>query len=586
MKHKGFWITTGLVMALSTLAPVTHADEGMWLFNNPPRELLKKRHGFEPTQQWLDHVQKSSVRFNSGGSGSFVSAEGLVMTNHHVGADALQKMGDEKNNYLRDGFYAKSRDLERKCHDLELNVLLSIEDVTDKVNGAVKPGMSAEEAFKARRAVMANIEKESTEKTKLRSDVVTLYQGGQYHLYCFKKYTDVRLVFAPEQQIAFFGGDPDNFEYPRFDLDMCFFRVYEGDKPAKIEHYLKWSAAGAAENELVFVSGHPGRTSRQNTIAELEYMRDRQFPALMQLLHRREVLLTAWSGRSQENARRAKEDLFSIQNSRKARDGGLAGLLDPMVMSRKLEAESKLRAAVSTDPKLKEVSTAWDRIAKAQVEIGQHAQSYNLLERGQAFNSQLFNIARTLLRAGEERPKPNVERLREFRESALESLTFSLFSDEPIYDDYEILKLADSLTAFAGQWGWTHDTVAKVLAGKSPQARAAELVLGSKLKDVTLRKKLYEGGKAALATVKDPMLDLAALIDADARAARKIIDLQSEIKQQAHAQIATAKFAVEGTSTYPDATFTLRLAFGLVKGYQEAGKKVPHETTFAGLYER
>lgn len=587
MKSKTFSITAGLVMAFSTLAPVvTHGDEGMWLFNNPPRDLLKKKYGFEASSQWMDHVQKASVRFNSGGSGSFVSGDGLVMTNHHVGADALQKMGDEKNNYLRDGFYAKSRDQEKRCHDLELNVLMSIEDFTDKVNGAVKSGMSPEEAFKARRAVMADIEKESTDKTKLRSDVVTLYQGGQYHLYRFKKYTDVRLAFAPEQQIAFFGGDPDNFEYPRFDLDVCFFRVYEDDKPAKIAHYLKWSTAGAAENELVFVSGHPGRTSRQNTVAELEYMRDVQFPALMQLLHRREVFLTAWSGRTQENARRAKEDLFSIQNSRKAREGGLAGLLDPVLMSRKKSAEQQLQSVVTADPKLKDVVTAWDRVAKSQEEIGKNAKTFNLIERGQGFNSQLFNIARTLLRASDERPRPNAERLREFRDSALESLTFSLFSDEPIYDDYEILKLTDSLTFLAGQWGSTHDTVQKVLGGKSPQARAVELVNGSKLKDVGLRKKLYEGGKSALDSIKDPMIDLVRLLDADARNVRKIIETQDEIKRQAHGQIATARFAVQGTSTYPDATFTLRLAYGVVKGYEENGKKVPHQSNFAGLYER
>ncbi len=578
-----YFMATALMFTSTNLIP---ADEGMWLFNNPPRQLLQKKYGFDPTSQWLEHVQRASVRFNSGGSGSFVSADGLVMTNHHVGADALQKMGDEKNNYLRDGFHAKTRDQERKCHDLELNVLMSIEDVTDRVNKAVKPGASAEDAFKARRAVMAEIEKESLDKTGLRSDVVTLYQGGQYHLYRFKKYTDVRLVFAPEQQIAFFGGDPDNFEYPRFDLDVCFFRVYEDDKPAKIEHHLKWSKAGAAENELVFVSGHPGRTSRQNTMAELEYMRDRQFPALMQLLNRREVLLTAYSGRSQENARRAKDELFGYQNSRKARDGGLAGLLDPALMARKAADEAKLREVVTKDAKLKDALTAWDRIAKAQQEIGQHALTFNVLERGQGFNSTLFGVSRTLLRAAEERPKPNADRLREFRESALESLTFELFSEEPLYEEYEILKLADSLTWMVGQWGSTHETVKKVLAGKSPQARAAEAVNGTKLKDVALRKKLYEGGKAAVDAVKDPMIDLARLIDAEARAARKIIDLQTEIKQQAHAQIASAKFAVEGTNTYPDATFTLRLAFGPVKGYQENGKKVAHQTTFAGLYER
>src|SRR5438105_2919540 len=254
------------------------ADEGMWLFTNPPREHLKKKYNFDPTAQWLEHVQKSSVRFNSGGSGSFVSADGLVMTNHHVGADELQKMSDEKHNYLRDGFLAKKRSEEKKCVDLELNVLMSIEDVTARVNAAVKPNMSSEDSFKARRGVIAQIEKESYDKTGLRSDVVTLYQGGEYHLYRYKRYTDIRLVFAPEQQIAFFGGDPDNFEYPRYDLDICMFRVYENGKPAQLEHYLKWSKAGATDNELVFVSGHPGRTSRLDIIARLEYLRDRGFP--------------------------------------------------------------------------------------------------------------------------------------------------------------------------------------------------------------------------------------------------------------------------------------------------------------------
>jgi len=261
---------TALIVFMLTFSPSLPADEGMWLFNHPPRKQLKEKYGFDVTETWLDHVQKSSVRFNSGGSGSFVSEDGLVISNHHVGADALQKFGDKNKNYLRDGFYARSQAEEKRCLDLELNVLMSIEDVTTRVNVAVKPEMAVEQAFLARRAVMAEIEKESLDKTGLRSDVVTLYQGGQYHLYRFKKYTDVRLVFAPEQQIAFYGGDPDNFEYPRFDLDICLFRVYENDRPAKLQHYLKWSEAGVSENELVFVSGHPGRTSRLFTVAELE----------------------------------------------------------------------------------------------------------------------------------------------------------------------------------------------------------------------------------------------------------------------------------------------------------------------------
>src|SRR5216684_4168351 len=285
-------------------------DEGMWLFNNPPLKQFKEKYQFEPTPQWLDHLQKSSVRFNSGGSGSFVSPNGLCITNHHVGLDTLQKISSEKNNYVRDGFYAKSQKDEVKATDLELNVLMSIEDVTDRVKSAVQPNMSADDANKARANVMAQIEKESREKTGLRSDVVTLYQGGQFHLYRYKRYDDVRLVFAPEEQIAFYGGDPDNFEYPRFDLDICIFRAYEHGQPAKIEHYLKWSAAGPAENDLVFVSGNPGRTDRFRTMSELDYLRDLEYPLTLRRLKRTEVLLSSYSARSGENARRARNDLF------------------------------------------------------------------------------------------------------------------------------------------------------------------------------------------------------------------------------------------------------------------------------------
>src|SRR5436189_3539108 len=287
------------------------ADEGMWLFNAPPLKQLKEKYQFEPTPQWLDHLQKASVRFNSGGSGSFVSANGLCITNHHVGLDTLQKISSEKKNYVRDGFDAKTHAEEVKATDLELNVLMSIEDVTDKVKAAVQPGMSPEDANKARSNVIAQIEKESKDKTGLRSDVVTLYQGGVYNLYRYKRYDDVRLVFAPEEQIAFYGGDPDNFEYPRFDLDICIFRAYENGQQAKIYNYLKWNTKGPADGELTFISGNPGRTDRQLTVSELAEMRDHDLPYLLSGLYRREVLLHAFSQRSFENARRVRRDLFS-----------------------------------------------------------------------------------------------------------------------------------------------------------------------------------------------------------------------------------------------------------------------------------
>jgi len=576
-------IVMEIVMAISVPAL---SDEGMWLYNDPPRELLKDRYGFEPTDAWLEHLQKSSVRFNSGGSGSFVSADGLILSNHHVGADALHKFSDEEHNYLQDGFFARTRDEEKRCLDLELNVLMSIEDVTARVNAAVKDDMEAEAAFLARRAIMAEIENESLEKTGLRSDVVTLYQGGKYHLYRFKKYTDVRLVFAPELQAAFFGGDPDNFEYPRYNLDVCLFRAYEDGRPAKPEHYLSWSEAGVSDGDLVFVSGHPGHTSRQLTMAELEYLRDRQFPYVLQWLYGMEVALSVYSAEEQENARRARDLLFGVQNSRKARNGMFAGLLDPAIIAKKEAAEKRLRAAAARSPQAKDILPAWDDIAEAQKIIAQNALRHRLLESGHGFRSTLFGIGRTIMRAVDERDKPSGERLREYRDSNLESLEFRLFSAEPIYEDFERLKLANSLTWLVQQLGYSDPLVQKVLAGKSPRDRAAELIAGTKLQDVAFRKKLYGSTAAEVAAAGDPMIELARLIDPESRAVRKIVETQDEIKQQAHAKITRARLDLEQTTPYPDATFTLRLAFGTVTGYEENGRAIPFQTTMAGLYER
>jgi hypothetical protein len=582
-----------LALAINTSAI---ADEGMWLFNAPPLKQLKEKYQFEPTPQWLEHLQKASVRFNSGGSGSFVSANGLVITNHHVGADTLQKIGDAQHNYLRNGFYAKEQSAEIKSNDLELNVLMSIEDVTAHVNGAVKPGMTSEQASTARGSAIAAIEKESKDKTGLRSDVVTLYQGGAYHLYRYKRYDDVRLVFAPEQQMAFFGGDPDNFEYPRYDLDICLFRVYENGQPAKIDHFLKWNSNGPSDGELTFVSGSPGKTDRQLTLDELADSRDRYLPYVLRMFNQREVLETAYSARSFENARKAREDLFGTQNNRKRYDGYLAGLLDPEIWSQLKAREQKLRDAIARDPKLKSTAAAYDRIKQAQAEIAKNAPVYNYLEqerpatigyRGpRALTGDLFKYARLLTRAIDERAKPNGERLPQFRDSSRDSLELELFSTEPIYDDYEILRLTDSLTDFVSRFGENDPMVQKVLAGKSPHARAVELVSGTKLKDVAVRKDLYGKDPAALQAARDPMLDLARLIEAPARAARKIYETQQEIKKQAYSDIAKARFAIEGTGSYPDATFTLRLSYGTVRGYEQDRKQIPAFTDFAGLYQR
>ena len=589
-------LTAISITCLIGFATAAIADEGMWLFSAPPLKQLKEKYNFEPSRQWLEHLQKASVRFNSGGSGSFVSATGLCITNHHVGADALQKASSEQHNYLKDGFYAKTNAAEIKCADLELNVLISTEDVTARVNGGVKSGMNADQASAARGNAIAEIENESKKKTGLRSDVITLYQGGAYHLYRYKRYDDVRIVFAPEQQMAFYGGDPDNFEYPRFDLDICIFRVYENGQPAKIENYLKWNSRGPSDGELTFVNGSPGKTDRQLTLDELADTRDRFLPYLLRMFNRREVLLLAYGGRSFENARRARDDLFGDQNNRKRYDGYLAALLDPEIWSSLQAREQKLRGAIARDPKLKSTVAAYDRIRNAQAELVKIAPRYGYLEqerpitvgyRGpRAFYGNLFKYARLLTRAVDERAKPNGERIPAFRDSARESLELELFSTEPVYDDYEILRLTDSLTDFASQFGADDPLVKKVLAGKSPHGRAVELVAGTKLKDVAVRKDLYRKDAAALQAAHDPMIDLARLVDGPAREARKTYDAQEETKKQAYSQIAKARFAIEGASSYPDATFTLRLSYGSVRGYEQDGNQIPAFTDFAGLYQR
>jgi hypothetical protein len=455
------------------------------------------------------------------------------------------------------------------------------------VNAAVKPGQPPAEAQQARRAIINTIEKENFDQSGLRSDVVTLYQGGQYHLYQFKKYTDVRLVFAPEQAIAFFGGDPDNFEFPRYDLDVCFFRVYENDQPAKIEHHLKWSKAGAADGELIFVSGHPGRTSRLNTVAHLEYLRDIAVPQQLDLLRRREVLLSNYSERSLENARRAQDELFGLENSRKARLGGLAGLQDPVIFKQKRSDETQLRYRVDSDPKLKsQYATAWKEIEDSLKVLKSIRDEFNAFENAGGFNTELFHIARNLVRMAAEDAKPNDQRLREFGSAGRASLEQQLYSEAPIYADLETVKLADSLGMLMEDLGAEHELVQKVLDGKSPRQRAAELIKGTRLADVAERKKIAAGGQAAIDASQDAMIQLARVVDPKARELRTVYEQQvDEPQRQAYAKLAAAKFAVLGSTIYPDATFTLRLAFGTVKGYEDEGRRIEPWTTMGGTFE-
>jgi Peptidase S46 len=567
--------------------PIVRADEGMWTFNNVPRAEIKKHYGFDITDEWLKKVQLGSVRFNNGGSGSFVSPDGLVLTNHHIASDTLQKISSADKDYIKDGFYAPTRDKEAKAPDLELNVLMSIEDVTDRVNAAVKPEMTGADANAARRAAIAAIEKESTEKTGLRSDVVTLYQGGQYNLYRYKKYTDVRLVFAPEFKIAFFGGDPDNFNFPRYDLDMALFRIYDNDKPVHSENYFKWSKTGAKDGELIFVPGHPGSTARLNTMAHLEYLRDTGIPFTLRLLEREHTLLDKYSALGEEQARRAQEDKFGIENALKAYRGQYAGLKDASLMAKKQKAEDALRHAVAADPKKqKEYGDAWDTIARGRKSLPAYSRQYSLIEGGAGFNSELFQVARALVRLTAENQKPDAERLPEYTGARRASLELELFSPAPIYADFEKMKLADSLAFMRDELGADDPLVKRVLAGKTVEARAAELIDGTKLADAAYRKQLAAGGVKAIEESSDPMIQLARAVDEDARSLRKRYESDVLSNERTnYAKVARARFDLEGTKIYPDATFTLRLSYGAVKGYEENGKWVAPFTTMGGLYE-
>jgi hypothetical protein len=418
------------------------------------------------TQQWLDHVRLSSVRFNNGGSGSFVSADGLTFTNHHVGAGCVQQLSSEGHDYIKTGFYAKTRAEEAKCPNLELNELVGIEDVTDKVDAGVKPGMTAAEAGQAQRSAMSQIENSCSQSTGLRCDVVTFYSGQVYNLYKYKKYTDVRLVFAPEFDSAFFGGDPDNFTYPRYDLDITFFRVYEDGHPARLDNYLRWSRTGVKDNDLIFVSGHPGNTSRLLTVAQLDYLRDVDYPSRLALYKRRIALLQDFSKQSQENARIATEDIFGLQNSQKAIIGYDSGLLDKLILDQKSADEAKLRAAYNANPKNAGTPDPWEEIAQAMKLQRDIYPQLTYLERLRGFASGLPQIARTLVRAAEEKPKPNAERLREFRDSALPSLEQQLFSTAPVYKSLDTVLLTDSLTEMQDTWGKDNPEVQKVLKRK------------------------------------------------------------------------------------------------------------------------
>lgn len=571
-----------LAMATASLS----ADEGMWTFDSPPLGLLRDRYGFTPPPGWLDHLRRASVRFNDGGSGAFIGPDGLVLTNHHVALAQLQKLSTPDKNYARDGFYAGNREQELKSTDSELNVLVSLENVTGRVERAVTGGGSdPRKALEARKQTISAIEKESLDATGLRSDVVPLYQGSEYWLYRYKRYTDVRLVFAPEQQIAFFGGDPDNFTYPRYDLDFAVVRVYENGAPIRVTDYLRWNPAGAADGELVFVSGHPGTTNRLATFAQLETERDVVFPTSLAMIKRRIATLRAYSTRGAEQERQAMGLILALENAQKALTGEYEGLLDPKLMAKKQADEKEFRAKLQTRAEWAEkYGAAWDVIAAAERERrANHAPSRFQQLRG----SSLASLAATLVRYIGELQKPDPERLNGFHEAQRPALELRLFSPAPVYPAFEEALLADALQESSDRLDGADPFVTAVLKGRLAFDVARDAVAGTKLGDPAVRKALVASGPQGLARSTDPLVLLARTAEPFFRKNEKILeDRVTSIETPAQERIGQARFAVSGHSAYPDATFTLRLSFGAVKGYAMNGTRAPSKTTMFGLYDR
>ncbi|HEY1207988.1 MAG TPA: S46 family peptidase [Terracidiphilus sp.] len=569
---------------LLAAAPAIHAEEGMWTFDNPPLKQLAAKYNFHPSQAWLDHLRLSSVRFMDGGSGSFVSPNGLVLTNHHVARGQLQKNSTAEHDYVRDGFYAATQDQEMKSPDLEVNVLVGMQDVTARVQGAANGITDAAKAEKARDAEIAAIEKESKDKTGLRSDVVSFYNGGEYWLYTYKAYRDVRIVFAPEQQAAFFGGDPDNFTYPRYDLDMAIFRVYENGKPINSENYLKWSAKGAAPGELVFVSGHPGATEREDTVAQLLLDRDVRGPAVTEYLQRRIAAAQAFAAQSAENQRLVGTLIFGLQNSLKVYLGRRDALADSAILTKKQAEENDFRAKVNANKEWKKAyGKAWDEIDSAVEKMKPEMKS-QIFRRT---DSRLFTIALQIVQYVTEIKKPDGERLPQYHEAGLESFNQQLMSPARISPSTEKLYMSTALKLAQEKLGTNDAYLQAILQGGDVDKIVNDLVDGTKLADPAFRKSLIDGGEAAVAASTDPMIVAARRVDPINRQTYlRIRDTISSVLTPAGEKLGKARFLVYGKDAYPDATFTLRLSYGAVDGYPYNGTIAPPFTTFYGLYDR
>lgn len=572
------------LLTLSFLAtvPVLRADDGMWTFDNPPLKQWKERYNFEPAKEWLDRLRLASVRF-PGASGVFVSPNGLIATNHHVASGFIERLSSKERDLLKNGFYAKTQAEELKVPDGNVSILESYDNVTERVHNAAKAGTSDADSATKRTAEIAAIEKDCP--AGLRCEVVSLYSGGEYWLYRFKRYTDVRLVMAPEEQAAFFGGDFDNFVYPRHDLDFTFVRVYENDKPAATPNFLKWSATGAPDGEFVVVSGYPGSTARLLTVAQLTYQRDVGNPLQEKVWKTRRKALEDYSKRSPEALRQANPGMRSLANSLKRLEGQQNGLLNPRNFARKEAEEKDLRDKLAAKPELnKQYAPAWEAIAKANSELPAKANQIAFSSLG---SSRLATIALQIVTYQIETAKPNGQRYAEYRDARLEAFRSSLLSPAPIYPELDEAALTAWMVEARNVLGVDDPFIKAALGDAEPAEVVGRAVRETKLIDPAVRKTLLEGGAAAVSSSTDPMITLARRVEPVVRALREWNEKNvTDIETANGTRIAQARFAVYGKSMPPDANGHLRICYGVVKGYDEDTTLIPYKTTFFGLYDR
>ncbi|MBK9313017.1 MAG: S46 family peptidase [Acidobacteria bacterium] len=585
MKKRIIWLT---ILMILIAIPALRADEGMWTFDNPPLRQWKEKYGFEPSQAWLDHIRLSTVRLSEGaggGTGVFVSPDGLIMTNQHVGRGQVSKLSTGGRDLVHDGFYAPAREQELKCPDLEVNVLIAYRNVTDRVQAAGRKGADDKQSGAMRQAEIAAIEKEAAGPADLKAEVVTLYNGGEYWLYTFKRYTDIRLVFSPEEQIAYYGGDYDNFTYPRYCLDITFFRVYENGAPARIEHYLEWSANGASEGDLVIVPGFPGTTQRLLTVSQLKYQRDIANPLQMQVWTSRRDVLKRYAEQGAEQARQASPGRLSLENSIKRLVGQQAGLENPRIFAKKEEQEAAMLRAIAANPAWqREYGGAWRQIDDAYSQLPGRAKQ---IAYASLTASRLGTMASNFIRYAAQSALPNEKRYEEFRDNRMAAMKLSLLSTAPVYTAMEEAILAGWLEEAQKALGAQDPFVRAALAGSTPREAAGKAISGTKLHDPAFRKDLFERGPSAINQSRDPLLELARRVEpviAELRQWQE--EAIRNVETRANEQIARARFGVYGKNLYPDANFNLRIEYGTVSGYEEDTTLVPFRTTFYGLFDR